>query len=201
MKKNIFIVAFFTFLAFSINMNAQSLSDIFNNKNVSKVVSAVAGDKIKDYNIVGKWTYDGSAVELKSSNILKNAGGKLATSTIENNLDKQFSKAGINKGSATFNFQNDSTFTVTLKNKTQQGTYSIDKTNNKLNLTFLGKATMSGNITKTNNQMILTFDADKLVNIISYMSKVSNNSNLNTISSLLSSYDDVRTGFTLTKTN
>lgn len=199
MKKNILFLAFFSFIAISMNCNAQSISSLLNKKNVSKVVSEVTGSSTEDYDIVGTWTYEGSAVELKSSNVLKSAGGKLATSTIEDNLDSQFSKVGITQGAATFTFASDSTFTVTLKNKTQKGTYSVDKTNSKLDLTFAGKATMSGDMSVSDNQMTLTFDAEKLVSVVSYISKATNNSSLTTISSLLGSYDDVRSGFTLTK--
>ena len=198
MKKNIFILAFLSFFAFSINSNAQSLSGLLNKNNISKVVSEVTGtsDKI---DVVGKWSYSGSAVELKSSNILKNAGGKVATSTIENNLDSQLSKIGIQEGITSFDFKSDSTFTVTAKNKTQNGTYSLNTSTKKMNLTFAGKATLAADVSVSGNEMTLTFDADKLVTAVSYISKVTKNSSLNTISSLLGSYDDVRSGFTLTK--
>lgn len=198
MKKNIFIIALLSFFGFSLNSNAQSLSDLFNKENISKVVSAVSGSSEKA-NIVGKWSYSGSAVELKSSNILKNAGGKVATSTIENNLNKQLSKVGIQEGITSFDFKSDSTFTVTAKNKTQSGTYSLDTSANKLNLTFAGRATLAADVSISGNEMTVTFDADKLVTAVSYISKVTNNSSINTISSLLGSYDDVRSGFTLTK--
>lgn len=197
MRRNIFICTILL-LFITINSQAQSLSDLFSKENINKVASAVT-DKTNEASIIGNWVYDGSAVELKSNNVIKNAGGKLATSTIEDNLDKQFSKVGIEKGTAVFNFQADSTFTVTLKNKTQKGKYSIDKSNNKMDLTFAGKATLSGEYTISNDQMTLTFDADKLVTVVSYISKMANNSSLNTLNSLLSSFDDVRTGFTLTK--
>lgn len=197
MRRNIFICTILL-LFITINSQAQSLSDLFSKENINKVASAVT-DKTNEASIIGNWVYDGSAVELKSNNVIKNAGGKLATSTIEDNLDKQFSKVGIEKGTAVFNFQADSTFTVILKNKTQKGKYSIDKSNSKMDLTFAGKATLSGEYTISNDQMTLTFDADKLVTVVSYISKMANNSSLNTLNSLLSSFDDVRTGFTLTK--
>lgn len=197
MRRNIFICTILL-LFITINSQAQSLSDLFSKENINKVASAVT-DKTNEASIIGNWVYDGSAVELKSNNVIKNAGGKLATSTIEDNLDKQFSKVGIEKGTAVFNFQADSTFIVILKNKTQKGKYSIDKSNSKMDLTFAGKATLSGEYTISNDQMTLTFDADKLVTVVSYISKMANNSSLNTLNSLLSSFDDVRTGFTLTK--
>ena len=195
MKKSIFL---FTILSFiTINCNAQSLSDLLNKDNISKAASAVTGKS--NLNIVGKWVFDGSAVEMKSSNVIKNAGGKLATATIEDKLDKQFGKLGMQKGTATFNFEADSTFTVTLKNKTQKGKYSIDKSNSRLDLTFLGKATVSGEIAVSNKQMTLTFEADKLVSVVSYICQMSNSSSLKSLNSLLGSFDDIRTGFTLIK--
>lgn len=200
MKKTIF-VAIVSFFAISITSNAQSLSDLFNKENISKVVSAVTNNSNNTESIVGTWTYEGSAVDLQSGNMVKNIGGKVATSTIEKNLDKQFSKVGIQEGISSFTFNTDSTFTVTLKSKTQNGTYSLDSKNKKLDLTFVGRATLSANYELSNSDLTLTFDADKIVTVVSYISKLSSNSSLNTVSSLLQSYDGVMAGFALKKQN
>lgn len=201
MSKKILAVVFFSLLALSFQTKAQSLSDLLNKDNISKAVSAVSGavGASSKQDIVGTWSYSGSAVELKSSNILQNVGGAVATSTIEKSLDKQFTKVGIQKGISTFTFAADSTFTITMKSKTQTGTYSIDASGEKIDLVFLGSKSVTANLNKSGNTMTLTFDADKIVTAVSYISKLTNNSSLNTIDTLLKSYDGVMVGFELQK--
>ncbi|MDH6307265.1 hypothetical protein M2451_000414 [Dysgonomonas sp. PFB1-18] len=199
MKKNIFILTLFLFALVS-NGHAQSLKDLLNKETISSVVSAVTGSSSStDTDISGTWSYTGSAVELKSDNILKKAGGKLATSSIESKLNSQLSKVGIKEGATTFTFNSDSTFTVALSSKTQSGTYSIDKSTEKINLVFSESATIAANYSQSDSEMTLTFDADKFMSVISYVSSSTGNSTLGTLNSLLQGYDGIQIGLTLKK--
>ena len=61
---------------------AQSIKDLFNKDNISKVVNAVTGHT-ETVDMTGTWRYTGSAIEFESENLLKKAGGTVAASAAE----------------------------------------------------------------------------------------------------------------------
>ena len=67
---------------------AQSIKDLFNKDNISKVVNAVTGHT-ETVDMTGTWRYTGSAIEFESENLLKKAGGTVAASAAEQKLDEQ----------------------------------------------------------------------------------------------------------------
>lgn len=198
MKRSVFVFSLLL-LAIVNSSHAQSLKDLLNKETIEGVISTVTGSS-GDLEVAGTWTYTGSAVVLESDNVLKKAGGSIATSTIESKLNTQLEKLGIKEGSTTFTFQSDDTFTVTMKNKTQEGTYTIDESASKINLTFTtGSVAIAANVSQSSNEMTLTFDADKFMTAISYISNITNNSTLSALNTVLQSYDGVQVGLTLKK--
>jgi len=68
MKKNILFIAWVAlFSLFASNSQAQSLKDLLNKDNISKVVNAITGTP-ETIDMTGTWTYSGSAVEFESDN-------------------------------------------------------------------------------------------------------------------------------------
>ena len=98
MKKNILFIAWVAlFSLFASNSQAQSLKDLLNKDNISKVVNAITGTP-ETIDMTGTWTYSGSAVEFESDNLLMKAGGAAAATMAENKLNEQLSKVGIKEG-------------------------------------------------------------------------------------------------------
>ena len=64
--------------------------------------------------LVGEWTYTEPAVVFMSENLLKKAGGKLASSAIEKTIETQLSKVGITKGAMKMTFTRNGRFTQTI---------------------------------------------------------------------------------------
>ena len=60
---------------------AQSIKDLFNKDNISKVVNAFTGHT-ETVDMTGTWRYTGSAIEFESENLLKKAGGTVAASAL-----------------------------------------------------------------------------------------------------------------------
>lgn len=117
MKKNILFIAWVAlFSLFASNSQAQSLKDLLNKDNISKVVNAITGTP-ETIDMTGTWTYSGSAVEFESDNLLMKAGGAAAATMAENKLNEQLSKVGIKEGQMSFTFNADSTFTSTVGKK------------------------------------------------------------------------------------
>ncbi len=178
--------------------SAQSLKDLFNRENVEKAVSTITG-KNTNVDLVGKWVYNGSAVEFESDNLLLKAGGAAASKGVETKLNEQLNKFGITPGKMSFTFAADSTFTADVSGKPMKGTYSYDNNENKLNLKFARLINMGADINYTSSSMDLLFDADKLLKLITFLSSKTNNAALSSISTLSSQYDGMQLGFELRK--
>lgn len=176
---------------------AQSLKDLFNKDNIEKVVNAVTNKD--DTDMAGTWMFTGSALEFESDNLLQKAGGSLAASTVEQKLDEQLEKIGIKAGELTFVFNADSTFTATVGNKPLNGSYSYDHSAQKVNLKFAKIIGLNAKVNCTSSSMDLLFNADKLLQLLTYLSSKSSNTTLKKIGSLAETYDGMLVGLGLEK--
>lgn len=164
-----------------------TLTSIFDN---SKVATA---DKI-----VGTWKYTEPAVVFESSNALKNIGGKVASAAIEKKLQTQFQKVGITKGKMKMTFDKDGNFTQTLGKKTLSGTYTID--GKKVVLTYSGGLKqMIGSTQLDGNSLLIVMEAGNLLKYAGTLGKLTGNSTISSLSSLLGSYDGMEVGLKLEK--
>ena len=168
---------------------AQSIKDLFNKDNISKVVNAVTGHT-ETVDMTGTWRYTGSAIEFESENLLKKAGGTVAASAAEQKLDEQLAKLG-------FTFNTDSTFVSTLGKRKLNGTYSYNPTTGMLQLKYMKLIPMNAKVNYTTQQMDLLFEADKLLKLITFLSSKSSSATLKAISSLADSYDGMMLGYEL----
>lgn len=199
MKKFFLPLAFMTvFLSMATNGRAQSWKDLLNKDNISKVVNAITGNT-ETIDMTGTWSYQGSAVEFESDNLLMKAGGAVAATTAEAKLNEQLSKVGIKPGQLSFTFAADSTFSAKLGAKTLKGTYTYDAAEKHVTMKFVKLINMNAKVNCTSANMDLLFDSDKLLKLITFLSSKSSNATLKTISSLASSYDGMMLGFSLEK--
>ena len=174
---------------------AQSIKDLFNKDNISKVVNAVTGHT-ETVDMTGTWRYTGSAIEFESENLLKKDGGTVAASAAEK-LDEQLAKVGIKEGQLSFTFNADSTFVSTLGKRKLNGTYSYDAGTQMLHLRYMKLIPMNAKVNYTTQQMDLLFEADKLLKLITFLSSKSSSATLKAISSLADSYDGMMLGYEL----
>ena len=184
-------------LALPAGSRAQSLKGLFNKENIEKVVNAVTDNKTVQ--MTGTWSFTGSALEFESDNLLQKAGGAVAASTVEKKLDEQLEKIGITAGKLSFTFNADSTLTATAGSKSLNGTYSYDTSTQKVNLKFAKIIGLNAKVNCTSGSMDLLFNADKLLQLLTYLSSKSSNSTLQTIGSLAESYDGMLLGLGLEK--
>lgn len=184
-------------LMLSANIQAQSLKDLLNRENVEKAINAITGNK--DISMEGTWTYDGAAIKFESDNVLAQAGGAVASNTLEEKLSEQLSKIGFQEGKMSFTFNADSTFQARLKNRDLKGTYSYDRSTGKVNLKLAKLIGLNATLECTSSQMDLLFNFDKLLDLVNVLSDKSNNSTLQTIGTLTKGYDGMLMGFSLKK--
>lgn len=155
---------------------------------------------ISQSSIQGTWNYSGADCVFESENLLAKAGGAVAANKVENELNTQLAKFGIKQGACSFTFNSDNTYSAKLGTRTIQGQYTIDKTNKKIKMTYLGGlATMTPRIAITNGNLSLLFESDKLLTLIKGVSALSKNSSLNTVSSILSNYSGMYIGMKMSK--
>lgn len=198
MKKLKYILLIACFTICNVSLHAQSWKDLFNPENVSKAISAVTGDaKLPD--MVGSWDYNGSAIEFKSDELLKKAGGRIAASRMEKELNEQLQKLGVTPGMVKFTFNEDNTFTAVLGKNKLSGTYSYNTETKRLNLVFAKVFTMDAAINLTGKNMKLLFDADKLLLLVTFLSGNSNNTTLQKIGTLAQQYDGMQVGLEMRK--
>lgn len=159
---------------------------------------SVGKTEIKD--LAGVWDYTDPAVTFKSDNLLLKAGGAAAASQVENKLAPYYKTAGLNSLKLTIN--EDSTFTFKLRVTSLNGTISHNKETGNFVFTFkalntINIGSMETYIIKNGNQMSVTFDVSKLMVIIQKVAKVSGNSTIKGVSSLLDQYEGITAGFKL----
>jgi len=177
------------------NAGAQDLKSV-----LSDVVKNVVGDKTTTASsIIGTWTYAGPECQFESDNLLAKAGGEVAAKEVEEKIQKVYEKVGMDGCQYTFN--EDGSYSCTVKGKTSSGTYTFDsdaKTvtmKSKLGIKTVAYVTVTGDI------MSLVFKADKLMSVLKTITSTaaSVNSTASTISSIADSYDGLRLGFELKK--
>ncbi|HJD77362.1 MAG TPA: DUF4923 family protein [Bacteroides reticulotermitis] len=199
MKKSVLSLALMAVSLFTTTtIQAQSWTDLFNKDNISKVVSAVTG-KTEAINMIGTWTYRGSAVEFESDNLLMQAGGAAASAVAESKMNEQLSKIGIKDGQMSFTFNADSTFTSTVGKKKMNGTYSYNAKTKQVNLTYLRLLNMNAKVNCSSGSMELLFNSDKLLKIMAFLGSKTSSAALKTVSSLADQYDGMMLGFDLRK--
>lgn len=167
------------------------------------VSSLVGGGEMSYTDMVGSWSYSSPAVTFTSENLLQKAGGTAASATIEEKLLPYYQRAGVTD--LKIEFLSDSTFTATAGKFKSQGTVSELQ---KGSFTFQFKAfgqipsgSVNAYVQKNATGMVLTFDATKLMQLVSKIASVSNNATLKGVSSLLDSYQGMNIGVKLKKTS
>lgn len=177
------------------NAGAQDLKSV-----LSGVVKNVVGDKTTTASsIIGTWTYAGPECQFESDNLLAKAGGEVAAKEVEEKIQKVYEKVGMDGCQYTFN--EDGSYSCTVKGKTSSGTYTFDSDAKTVTMkSKLGIKTVAY-VTVTGDSMSLVFKADKLMSVLKTITSAASsvNSTASTISSIADSYDGLRLGFELKK--
>jgi hypothetical protein len=169
---------------------------------LGNLLSGILGSssKLSQSDIVGTWSYTGSDCVFESENLLMKAGGEVAASKIESQMNSTLEKIGIKQGACSFTFNSDNTYSATIGGRSVSGNYTLDTTNKKITMTYLGGiGKMTPHITKSGKKISLLIESDKLLKLAKGISSLSSNSTMKAASSLLSSYDGMLVGLQLQK--
>ncbi len=177
------------------------------------VINAVAGQqKLTPEKIAGTWNFNGTACTLESDDALGEIGSVLITAKIEEILDEQLPKVGVQKGMASVTFDVNGTCTADIKGKKFVGNYLIAEDGKTVDFTFLlGQIKISSVVECGVNELNVTFDADKVLEIVKKIAgqasqqggvatqQSSLTSVIGTLGALLEGYNGMRLGLKLVK--
>lgn len=163
--------------------------------------NAMANNKFSVDDLVGTWNYTSPAVTFQSENALMNIGGAGAATALENKLEPYYTKLGFNKTTLTVDKEHN--FELKMGLLQLKGTVEKGDDNSLVfNFAAFGKIPLgkvSANATKAMNTLNLTFEATRLVQMLTKLTSVLNMSSVNALASLLNSYDGIYLGFKLKK--
>ena len=148
--------------------------------------------------LVGEWAYTEPAVVFMSENLLKKAGGKLASSAIEKTIETQLNKVGITKGAMKMTFTRNGRFTQTIAGRRLRGTFTIK--GKEVVLKYAGEIKQLVGTTQVDgNDLLIVMDASKLLTYLKAIGSISGNASLKTATSLLGSIDGMLCGLRLNR--
>ncbi len=167
-------------------------------KNVmGTLLSSLLGNTTTQNSIVGTWTYSQPKVTFESESILAQVGSSIASSKIESTLGGYLSKIGFQTGKTTLTFQNDGSCQMVRNGRTYTGTYTYDRSSGRMTIQgALGVASLSPYVSVIGSEMYMMFDADKLLTVLNAAGSITKSG---TITSILSNYNGVQLGWTMTK--
>lgn len=194
-------------MMFSAHVSAQSLGDVLgsvlgNNSQAGDLASGLtsvfsSNKQATAEKMVGTWTYTEPAIVFTSDNILAKAASKIAANKVESKLQEQLSKYGITPGAFSMTFNEDGTFTETLKGKTSKGTWQVK--DSKLILSIVGVKALTITTQIDGKDMQFVTDATKLLNLFKTLGAKSSNTSIKTVATLMKSVNGMQAGITLRK--
>lgn len=150
--------------------------------------------------LVGTWKYQSPDCVFESENLLAQAGGKVAAQRIEGQLTTHLAKVGIKQGYCSFTFNKDNTYSAVIGGRAINGNYTFDAKNKIIKMTYLGGlGSMTPKVVKNGKSISLLYESDKLMKLVSTMSKLSGSATIKTLNALLGNYDGLYIGMKLQK--
>ncbi len=166
----------------------------------SLIGNVVANNKFSIDDLVGTWSYSSPAVSFQSENALMKIGGAGAATAVENQLAPYYQRLGFTNTSLTVDA--DHNFTLKMGLLVLKGTVEKDEEDNGLifNFNAFGKISLGkvkANATKAGKTLNLTFDATRLIQMLTKISSKLNIKTLSTLSTILNNYDGIYIGYKL----
>lgn len=166
---------------------------------IANVFSSVIGmDKLTAQGLIGTWNYSGPGCAFTSENLLAKAGGEVAATKIEQELQPYFDKVGLSASNTRVTFNSDNTFSATIAGKSFSGQYTFDETTAKVTLKGM-LLTINCYAKREYGGISLLFESKKLLTILQTMAALSGNTTYQKVGELSKNYDGVRLGFDMKK--
>ena len=210
MKKTVFIIATALAVActscFSTGMGTSTANSGYGygNNGLGGILGSVLGSVLfggmtfDQSSLVGNWNYNAPSAAFTTEQTLNKAGGINALNNITAQLAPSYNSIGINKKNTFFNFARDNKFNAQVNGIPFNGTYAYNPQNGEITLKTATES-IKGNVTKTQNGMVLMFDSKQMTNLLQKEGKVTDKQAVTAVSTLAKSTDGARVGFEFTK--
>ena len=147
----------------------------------------------------GDWKYNAPSVGVSGKNLLAGIAKPIAKGKLKKKLKNAYKKIGLDKARPQFVFNVDGTCSMKLMGASVKGTYNYNPTTEKITFKWHG-VPMNASLKRDGKKKLqLTFDADKLLKLMSLLGRFSDSSTIKALSFLTDHYDDVMVGFELKK--
>ena len=147
----------------------------------------------------GEWKYNGPAVDVSGKNLLAGMGKSIAKGKLKKKVKNAFKKIGLEKARPQFAFNDDGSCTISMLGMNLNGQYNYNPDTEKITLKWHGVPFNASLKRDGKKKLRLTFEADKLLRLLSLASKVSDSSAIKALGMLLDNYEDIMVGFELKK--
>lgn len=147
----------------------------------------------------GDWKYNAPSVGVSGKNLLAGIAKPIAKGKLKKKLKNAYKKIGLDKARPQFVFNVDGTCSMKLMGASVKGTYNYNPTTERITFKWHG-VPMNASLKRDGKKKLqLTFDADKLLSLMSLLGRFSDSSTIKALSTLLDNYEDVMVGFELKK--
>lgn len=144
----------------------------------------------------GEWKYNGPSVGVNGKNVIAGIAKPLAKNKMKKKLKKAFKSIGLEKVRPGFEFNEDGTCAISMFGAKVKGSYNYNPTTEKVTFKWHG-VPLSANLRRDGKKLHMTFEADKLIKLITLMGRFSDSSTIKALTKLLDNYEDVMVGFEL----
>jgi hypothetical protein len=144
----------------------------------------------------GQWKYNGPSVGVSGKNVLAGIAKPLAKGKMKKKLKKAFKSIGLEKARPNFTFNDDGTCAISVMGAKLKGSYNYNPSTQRVTFKWHG-VPLSANLRRDGKKLHLTFEADKLISLITLMGRFSDSSTIKALTTLLDNYEDVMVGFEL----
>jgi hypothetical protein len=174
--------------------------DILSNPNtIGNVISSVIGtNKVTQAQLIGNWRYSAPGVAFTSEKALANAGGEVVAAQIKEKLLPTYNTLGLSASNTTFTYNENKSFSATIKGIPLSGSYTYDESNGKITYKTL-LLSFNGYAKRNSNGIAVLFEAKQLLKVLQTITALSGNQTLEVIGEVSKQYDNVRLGFDVTK--
>ena len=174
---------------------ASVLNTVGSGGTIANVFSSVIGmDKLSQRGLIGSWNYSGPGCAFTSENLLAKAGGEVAATKIEQELQPYYDKLGLSSSNTSITFNEDQTFSAVIAGKSLSGKYTFDENNAKITMQTL-LFSFNCYAKREYGGISLLFESKKLLTVLQAVALMSGNDTAQKVGELSKNYDGVRLGF------
>jgi len=174
---------------------ASVLNTVGSGGTIANVFSSVIGmDKLTQRGLIGSWNYSGPGCAFTSENLLAKAGGEVAATKIEQEMQPYYDKLGLSSSNTRITFNEDQTFSAVIAGKSLSGKYTFDEANAKITMQTL-LFSFNCYAKREYGGISLLFESKKLLTVLQTVALMSGNDTAQKIGELSKNYDGVRLGF------